>query len=69
MAFILIAYFIFIIGYIIYSVAGIYHLWRFGYIGDLTKPAVIFYIIASSIVIIFTVTLILFRPWPVDFSI
>ena len=42
MLYILLIYFIFLAAYLIYSAVAIYHLWRFGYVGDLTKPAIIY---------------------------
>lgn len=63
MAYFLILYFIFLIGFVIFSVAGMYHLWRFGYVGDLTKPALIVYVVLSSIVIIVSIILILTHSW------
>ncbi len=68
MIFLLTIYFIFLVAYFIYSVIGIYHLWRFGYVGDLTKPVIIFYIAVSAMVIVFSLILIATRPWPSDFS-
>lgn len=69
MIFLLIAYFLFLVIYLIYSVIAIYHLWRFGYVGDLTKPAIIFYIIISVAIIVISLIIILIRPWPADFNI
>ena len=68
MIFVLIAYIIFLIGFLIYSVMGIYHLWRFGYVGDLTKPAIVIYSVLASIIIIISIILIAFEKWPMDFS-
>lgn len=58
MSYLLIAYFIFLFGYFIYSVAGIYHLWRFGYSGDLSKIMIIIYTIISIAVITISLSLI-----------
>lgn len=44
-------YILFIIIFLIFSVAGIYHLNRYGYAGDMSKPAIILYSIASLAVI------------------
>ena len=66
--FILVAYIIFLLGFIIYSAIGIYHLWRFGYVGDLTKPVIIIYSIIAILIIILSVVLIGFKPWPIDFN-
>ena len=69
MQFLLILYILFLLGYIIYSVIAIYHLWRFGYVGDLTKPAIVFYIAISLVIIALSFILIATRQWPSDFSI
>ena len=68
MVFVLVAYIIFLIGFIIYSAIGIYHLWRFGYVGDLTKPAVVIYSVLAIIIIIISIVLIALEPWPTGFS-
>lgn len=68
MLFILLIYVLIVIAYAIYSVLGIYHLWRFGYIGDLTKPVIIVYISISLLMILFSVAVILTRPWPIEFN-
>jgi len=64
MIILLICYAVFLAGFIAFSASGIYHLWRFGYVGDLTKPAIIFYIIISTSVIAITLVAINLRPWP-----
>ena len=69
MLYFLIAYILFIIAFITYSTVGIYHLWRFGYVGDLTKPIIILYSVISSIIIIISLIVIATRPWPIDFNI
>jgi hypothetical protein len=61
-------YFILLIIFIIFSVAAIYHLNRFGYVGDLTRPVIAIYIVLSAIVIAVTFVLIATRSWPSDFS-
>jgi len=68
MVYLLIIYFLFILAYMIYSAVAIYHLWRFGYVGDLTKPAIIFYIIVSVVIIFISLIFIIIRPWPSDFN-
>lgn len=68
MLIILLFYFLFLVGFIVYSVLGVYHLWRFGYIGDLTKPVITAYIVISSIVILFSIVIILTRQWPMSFN-
>lgn len=61
MLYLLILYIIFILGFIVYSAVGIYHLWRFGYVGDLTKPVIIIYSIVASTLIVLSLISILTR--------
>lgn len=68
MAYLLASYFLLLLVYIGYSAAGIYHLRRFGYAGDLTRSAIFVYIGLSLAVIAVSLILISFRPWPVDFN-
>jgi hypothetical protein len=68
MLIILLFYIVYLIGFVVYSILGVYHLWRFGYIGDLTKPVITAYIVVSSIVILFSIVIILTRQWPVSFN-
>lgn len=68
MAYLPLIYFIFLIAYGAYSVAGIYHLWRFGYVGDLTRPAIVLYCLASAGVILFSLLLIASRDWSGGFD-
>lgn len=58
---IIILYLISLIGFIIFSIAGVYHLWRFGYSGDLSKPAIIIYTLASTAVVLLSLFLISIR--------
>jgi hypothetical protein len=44
-----------------YSIAGIYHLWRFGYSGDLSKAIIIVYSVVSVGVIIISLSLMSYR--------
>lgn len=67
MMILLICYFIFLAGFIIYSALGLYHLWRFGYLGDLTKPAVIIYLVIVVTTIVLTLMAISFRSWQQPF--
>jgi len=55
----LIIYFLFLLAFAIYSAFAIYHLWQFGYVGDLCKPVAIGYLIASGVIIFFTLIFIL----------
>ena len=59
------AYAIFLIVFLIYSLIGSYHLRRFGYAGDLTKPVILFYTIISTAVIIVTVLAIVYESYGV----
>lgn len=68
MVFLLALYIVFLIGFAVYSIIGIYHLWRFGYIGDLTKPAIAIYIVVTAVIIVLSLVLISTRSWPVDFN-
>ncbi|MFA5157585.1 MAG: hypothetical protein WC451_00115 [Patescibacteria group bacterium] len=63
MTFLIIAYVVFLLAFLIYSASGIYHLWRFGYVGDLTKPAIVIYVIISGSVIILTLFAMSLRSW------
>ncbi|MEK9156439.1 MAG: hypothetical protein AAB360_04075 [Patescibacteria group bacterium] len=63
MSYLLTIYLIFLIGYALYSAVGIYHLWRFGYVGDLTKPVIVVYCFVSLAVIGFSLFLIAGRNY------
>ena len=63
MTILLVTYIVFVLLFIAYSISGIYHLWRFGYVGDLTKPAIVIYIILSVGVIVLTVLALSLRNW------
>ncbi len=54
-------YLCFALAFIVYSTAGIYHLWRFGYSGDLSKLAIIVYAVMSVAIISTTLILIIFN--------
>ncbi len=60
MTYFIAGYLIFLLFYLVFSVAGIYHLNRYGYAGDYSKPVIIVYsvatllIIAGSLIYIFT---------------
>ncbi|MCX6808385.1 MAG: hypothetical protein NTW50_01840 [Candidatus Berkelbacteria bacterium] len=47
-----ISYLVFLVLYLLFSAAGIYHLWRFGYSGDLSKFIIFTYSIISIIIIV-----------------
>ena len=59
MIYFFISYFILLIAFIGYSAAGIYHLWRFGYVGDLTRPMIVIYCLASAAIISVSLTLMI----------
>jgi len=64
MMLLLICYFIFLAVFVVFSAFGLYHLWRFGYVGDFTKPAIIIYVVSTITVIVFTLIAISLRAWP-----
>ena len=68
MIFLLIIYFVLLLAFIFFSASVIYHLFRFGYVGDLTRPVAILYTVISLIIIIISLILILTRNWPVGFD-
>jgi len=51
MGVVILIYIVFILAFLVYSAAGIYHLWRFGYSGDLTRFVIVFYALVSFAVI------------------
>jgi hypothetical protein len=57
------AYALFLIAFLIFSLIGSYHLRRFGYAGDLTKPVILFYTVISTAVIIVTILAIIFESY------
>ena len=63
MTIILVIYFLYILGFIIFSFLGLYHLWKYGFRGDMTKIAMISYIIISAIIIIFSLMIIISLQW------
>lgn len=65
MTYLLILYFVFLLGFMAYSAAGIYHLWRFGYAGDLTRPIIIIYSFLATFIIIVSLIAILTRDWSI----
>lgn len=56
---IIITYVIFLVVFIIYSIAALYHLESFGFVGDACRPVMITYIILAIFVIIFSFMLLL----------
>ena len=63
MIFLLIIYFIFLTGFIIFSILGLYHLWKFGFRGDMCKIVMITYSIVSGLIIFFSLIIILSLNW------
>lgn len=45
-------YIVFLACFVIYSIAGIYHLWRYGYSGDLSKVIIVVYTLISVFIIV-----------------
>lgn len=68
MVIVIVAYLVFVILYLIFSVAAIYHLWRFGYVGDLTKTAIIIYVISSVVVLAISLMAIITAEWTTGLS-
>ena len=58
MLYLFVFYLLFLIAFVAYSAAGIYHLWRFGFVGDLTRPMIVFYSLIGIIIIIISLVLI-----------
>ena len=58
MQYFIFVYLIVVLAFVIYSAAGIYHLWRFGYSGDLSKVAIIIYSLVSLGIIFGTLSLV-----------
>jgi hypothetical protein len=55
----LIIYFIFLFAFAIFSAFAVYHLFQFGYAGDLCRPVAIGYLVTAGVVILFTLILTL----------
>lgn len=51
----IVIYFVFLIAYLTFSFAGIYHLRRFGYAGDLTKAIIVAYTLLSVAVVVLSI--------------
>jgi len=68
MLILLVVYFLLLTAFIVFSVAALYHLNRFGYVGDLTRSVMAIYIVLSVIVIMITLILIATRSWPAGFN-
>lgn len=61
MFYLILFYLIFILGFVIYSAAGIYHLWRFGYSGDLSKVIIVIYVLTTAAIIVISLLLLSLR--------
>lgn len=59
--FLIAAYGLFILIYLVYSLVGIYHLRRFGYAGDLTKTIIFIYSLLSVVIILGSFAFIFFQ--------
>jgi len=59
----LVIYFLYVLGFIIFSIMGLYHLWKYGFRGDMTKITMITYVIVSGLIIIFSLIAILSLNW------
>lgn len=58
MAGLITAYIFILIAFVLFSAAGIYHLWRFGYSGDASKPIIITYSAVALVIILATFIII-----------
>ena len=63
MFFLILAYLLYLIIFGIFSYLALYHLWRFGFVGDATKTMMIGYTTTIGIVIIISFVLIAIIPW------
>jgi len=58
-----IIYLLFVLGFIVFSILGLYHLWKFGFRGDMCKIVMVTYVIVSGIIIFFSFVIILSLNW------
>jgi len=63
MTILIIIYFIYLFGFIIFSILGLYHLWKYGFHGDMCKIVMITYIIISGLIIFFSLIIMLSLNW------
>jgi len=63
MTILLIIYLLFLVGFIVFSILGLYHLWRYGFQGDMCKIVMITYSIVSGLIIFFSLMIILTLNW------
>jgi len=59
MIYILFAYLAYLIVFGVFSYFALYHIWRFGFVGDLTKMVIYGYVILSLAIIITSLFLII----------
>lgn len=58
MIYLVLGYLLFLVAFGIFSYFGIYHLWRFGFVGDATRSMIVIYLVAVGIIIITSFVLI-----------
>lgn len=61
MIYLVVLYILIVLFFAAYSMVGIYHLWRFGYVGDLTRPFAIVYSIVATAIAMFFFVLLMFQ--------
>jgi len=55
----LIIYAVFLFAYAIFSAFAVYHLFQFGYVGDLCRPIAVLYIVISVGIVTVSLTIVL----------
>ena len=68
MAYSLTIYLLFVTVYILYSIIAIYHLKRFGFVGDLCDKIAYIYSFISVVIIVSSLILVLTRDWSTGIS-
>lgn len=63
MIILLYAYFFFLVFFILISIAILYHILKYGYVGDFSIPMMIIYTILSLIILVITVYYISVLDW------
>ena len=63
MIWLLLFYFIFLIGFIIFSLFGIYQTWRYSFRGDISKIILVGYVITTLAIILFSLSVISTLHW------
>lgn len=59
----LIIYVIVFIVFVVVSGLGFYHLWRYGYHGDVTKVIMVGYTVIMAMIIVFSIVIMLTLEW------